>query len=496
MTHIDFKVLSDQSISTSENITFANDIDITNGSLVIGNLSVDGNMDFGTSVVQFKGFQTYLNRSLNFTSSYDFNLNNVLKINSSQQIAIPASTSIGTDKLSVAGKFDIETFQLINSAGTRQAYSGLSGYPGLCLSSYNADADSPPLIVDSKSVAISRLYYNNSTNRIGIGTDSPSSKLTVRGTLLGDINSLITDPNILMNSIRGDTEVVAWQMIGQYSSTNEGLAANWDTYTQGILLTDCSSATNKHWFITPIHDGTPTLETGVITNQIAFCYLASTTTTPVTTIAGVNTYIIGYLPIDRSGVTPAGAIDFTGQHRNLPSEYDLQFYADKVGLIVVSDGTYCETIDPNDTDSTTISINEALPKVKLSQSRNDKKVFGVISGKEDTESEKREFTAGRWVSVISKKQNDHRLIINSVGEGGIWICNINGNLENGDYITSCEIPGYGMKQEAQNIKNYTVAKITCDCDFSLSSSVYQCEEFQFSGSTYRRAFVGCTYHCG
>ena len=29
-----------------------------------------------------------------------------------------------------------------------------------------------------------------------------------------------------------------------------------------------------------------------------------------------------------------------------------------------------------------------------------------------------------------------RLIVNSVGEGGIWVCNSNGNIENGDYIQS------------------------------------------------------------
>ena len=83
-----------------------------------------------------------------------------------------------------------------------------------------------------------------------------------------------------------------------------------------------------------------------------------------------------------------------------------------------------------------------------------------------------------------------------MGEGGIWICNVNGNLENGDFITTCEIPGYGMKQDDDLLHNYTVAKITCNCDFTLGNGFYQCEEFQHEGITYRRAFVGCTYHCG
>jgi len=53
-----------------------------------------------------------------------------------------------------------------------------------------------------------------------------------------------------------------------------------------------------------------------------------------------------------------------------------------------------------------------------------------------------------------------------------------------------------MKQDDDLLHNYTVAKITCDCDFTLDNGFYQCEEFEYEGDTYRRAFVGCTYHCG
>ena len=67
-----------------------------------------------------------------------------------------------------------------------------------------------------------------------------------------------------------------------------------------------------------------------------------------------------------------------------------------------------------------------------------------------------------------------RTYINSVGEGGMWVCNKNGPLENGDYISSSSIPGYGMKQTKNEdcLTNYTVAKITCNCDFNLTKSKY------------------------
>ena len=76
------------------------------------------------------------------------------------------------------------------------------------------------------------------------------------------------------------------------------------------------------------------------------------------------------------------------------------------------------------------------------------------------------------------------------------MCNINGNLENGDYITTCEVPGYGMLQDDDLLHNYTVAKITQDCTFELDNPNYDCVEFEHEGQTYRKAFVGCTYHCG
>ena len=196
----------------------------------------------------------------------------------------------------------------------------------------------------------------------------------------------------------------------------------------------------------------------------------------------------GYL----SGLANVGNIDFTGQHRSMPSSStSLVELSGNVGKIVVADGEY------SNLGGSEISINEALPRVKLSSAQNEKTVYGVISDSEDTGSNQREYSAGAFVSVFEKKDgDDHRLIINSIGEGAIWVSNINGNLENGDYITTCEIPGYGMLQNDDLLHNYTVAKITMDCDFDLNSDKYECVEIQHNGQTYKAAFVGCTYHCG
>lgn len=182
-------------------------------------------------------------------------------------------------------------------------------------------------------------------------------------------------------------------------------------------------------------------------------------------------------------------INFTGQHRC--EDIDDELSTAEVGLIVSSTGDYNNLVE-NDIPT----INSALPIVKLSSAEKDKACFGVISDKEDLENFGREYSFGNFVTESESEGDVNRLIINSLGEGGIWITNINGNLENGDYITTSNIPGYGMKQDDDILRNYTVAKITQNCDFQLTGSNYRCEELIFSGSTYRRAFVGCTYHCG
>ena len=204
--------------------------------------------------------------------------------------------------------------------------------------------------------------------------------------------------------------------------------------------------------------------------------------TPADTLTG---YIDTSIPND--------LLNFTGQHKTKSISNDL-LDKNNIGLIVVSTGAYDNTTSgPGEN----VKINEALPIVSLSNKRKQKSVFGVISDAEDTNENIREYKIGSFVSVQEKKdENDNRLIINAIGEGAIWVSNINGYLENGDYITTCEIPGYGMKQDDDILHSYTVAKITCDCDFDLDSEIYRCEEFEWEGQTYRRAFVGCTYHCG
>jgi hypothetical protein len=158
------------------------------------------------------------------------------------------------------------------------------------------------------------------------------------------------------------------------------------------------------------------------------------------------------------------SLNFTGQHRTFIKDTPFSEAAPLEGLIVSADqNKYVKMSGGVEAGSNAITINESLPIVSLAKKANDKKCFGVISTSEDPET--REESYGNFVSISQKEVGDTRVYINSVGEGSIWVTNVNGPLESGDYITTSNIVGYGMRQNDDILHNYTVAKITMDCNF-------------------------------
>ena len=223
-----------------------------------------------------------------------------------------------------------------------------------------------------------------------------------------------------------------------------------------------------------------------------------------------------YFEVTRAGVShQAGYIqdsptnvrmNFTGQHRCMPM---FEYSDNMAGLIVESTGSYMNLIKEGEECSqiSCITINDSLPMVRLCTEEKSKKVFGVISSEEQ---KTRTFMAGNFVSLYDKVDGDNRLFINGVGEGAMWVCSKNGNLENGDYITSSGINGYGMKQDDDLLHNYTVGKMTMDCNFN--PQLEETKKWENGGwvmtgefkpqykmitlpDGLKVAFVGCSYHC-
>jgi hypothetical protein len=183
-------------------------------------------------------------------------------------------------------------------------------------------------------------------------------------------------------------------------------------------------------------------------------------------------------------------LNFTGKHRCDMHEHEKVFsngHVKHIGKIVTSFGRYK---DLNNKDM--IQIDEAIPIVELSCVPFDSRVFGVICEFEK-EGNTRNFKIGNLQFRNQKAAGDNKVVINSHGEGGIWVCNVNGNFKNGDLITTSFIQGMGMNQGNEVVKSYTVGKITCDCNFDVKSDIYTCEYFRYKGKLLKKAFVGCVY---
>jgi hypothetical protein len=173
--------------------------------------------------------------------------------------------------------------------------------------------------------------------------------------------------------------------------------------------------------------------------------------------------------LDVEGKVKAGGsvTNFTGQHRCVP-EGPME-----PGLIVSADkNRYVNMKDGLKTGSKAITIDESLPVVALSNVSQDKSCFGVVSSVEGVGTSRSE-TKGGFISETPKVLGDNRAIVNSLGEGALWVVNTGGPLESGDYVTTSNVAGYGQRQDDDVLHNYTVAKITMDCDFTASNVATQ-----------------------
>lgn len=218
------------------------------------------------------------------------------------------------------------------------------------------------------------------------------------------------------------------------------------------------SSRNKNSFYYGWWIGAQKETPGTTDNDLYFCVCRGNT----------SGHDAGYIQDGHSGVR----MNFTGQHRTHVKDIPHTKIESYIGLIVCANNNeyICMTYTENKKSiqkvyrgKKAIEISESLPIVSLCIKEKDKSCFGVISNVEDEETRT---DGGNFTSVYTKELGDTRTFINSLGEGAIWVLNINGNLESGDYITTSKVPGYGQKQNEEYLANYTVAKITMDCDFN------------------------------
>ena len=147
-------------------------------------------------------------------------------------------------------------------------------------------------------------------------------------------------------------------------------------------------------------------------------------------------------------------------------------------------------------------INNSVVTVCISSKGNDKAIFGVYSGSEDTTiyTPYTPYTPPLYpvdinsnINIVTSNTTITTYYANSLGEGGILVSNYLGEVQNGDYITSCIIPGYGALQSDDILHSYTAAKCTQNIDWSSIPENIVCPS---DGIMYKSVFAACTYHCG
>lgn len=87
----------------------------------------------------------------------------------------------------------------------------------------------------------------------------------------------------------------------------------------------------------------------------------------------------------------------------------------------------------------------------------------------------------------------NKVMVNSLGEGGINVCSEGGDIEIGDYLCSSNVEGKAMKQDDDLLHNYTVAKASQDV---IWDELEVDNEKVFEKDGYKWMMIACTYHCG
>lgn len=246
----------------------------------------------------------------------------------------------------------------------------------------------------------------------------------------------------------------------------------------------------------------------------------------VTLIAGYNFYSSGYVTMkgraqnNRStlwvesfpGTSEAHAI--WGIRRNANSESDASITA--AGIVGSASGhsfyTYRGTVGPFTASHDALipkdvptemgmvledvsciarkGISDALFSVRPVHGVTSKRRAGVVSSRRPLsefvpaalcggfDDKGRAIKPEAWGELCAKY--DH-VTMNAVGEGHVLVCGANGDIEQGDFITSSGLPGIGMRQDGDGLMAYTIAQAR--------------ESIHFDSPTDVR-LVACYYHCG
>ena len=176
-----------------------------------------------------------------------------------------------------------------------------------------------------------------------------------------------------------------------------------------------------------------------------------------------------------AGGDGANYAPFTGAHDVcLAKDMEVRM---RPGMIVVCTGRVAVRKGENGK----LCLSSTLPTVTLATRAADKKIFGVLV-------QKCPFPEDHWYKAL---EGEHLGVVNALGEGLVWVCNINGEIGAGDYITSSPAAGYGQLQNDDLVHSYTLGKATADVDWDKVT-----ETIDFNGRKVKIYLLPVVYTSG
>jgi len=128
-----------------------------------------------------------------------------------------------------------------------------------------------------------------------------------------------------------------------------------------------------------------------------------------------------------------------------------------------------------------ISISSTLPTVTLATKPNDKAVLGAFVSESP-------LPPDHWYKPA---EGERFGVVNALGEGRVWVSNLNGDIEAGDYITTSPIPGYGQKQDDDILHSYTLGKAIETVDWESVT-----ETVEYEGKEVKVYLIAVVYTSG
>ncbi len=188
---------------------------------------------------------------------------------------------------------------------------------------------------------------------------------------------------------------------------------------------------------------------------------------------GIGCFAAGSLRDFFAGGPGTNFFPFTGSHEVILSE---ELPEDILPGMIVSLTGYVEKRYKEDGS---VSLSSTMPEITISVKDKDKAVFGVFISED-------QHTEDHWL-----KKEVRVGTVNALGEGRVWVCNSNGGIEAGDYLTTSFVPGYGQKQKDDLLHNYTLGKATETIDWNTVS-----DEVTLDGKKFKVYLIGVIYTSG